>query len=151
MKAVKLLLGVLFVAVAVYGFGRFFLSELSPGSQDLGPPAVIFSAPPSYAMEEAGELSRTAAARRLAAALASQPEAGKLGIHFTADGAEIYWLVDRGDPAAPQLVERSAGPTGTRLETTWMGALDERLSWAAEHGRFDAPGLPNGESRNLYH
>lgn len=151
MKALKILFGALFAIAVVYGFVRFFASELTSGSPSAEPPAVIFSAPAGYEMVEAGETSRAGAARRLAGALADRLEAPRLGIHFSAGGAEIYWLVDRGDPAAPQLIERSAGPTGTRLETTWTGALDERLSWAAEHGDFDAPGLPHGESRNLYH
>ena len=116
-----------------------------------GPPAVVLAAPPGFAVVERAELERSAAARELAAMLASRPGQPHLALHFRSGGFEIFWLVDRSDPAAPVLSERSAGPSGVRIETTWAGALDERLAWGAAHGGFDAPGHPPGERKNLYH
>jgi hypothetical protein len=49
------------------------------------------------------------------------------------------------------LEERSAGASGTRLQTLWTGNVRERLRWARDHGDFDAPGLPPPERKNLYH
>jgi hypothetical protein len=62
--------------------------------------------------------------------------------------AEVYWLAD---PGSDVLEERSAGASGTRLQTVWQGGLRARLNWARTHGSFDAPGLPTGERKNLYH
>jgi hypothetical protein len=142
----------LVLGAALFGFWRFFLAELGGGEAPAArPPAVIFSAPPGYDTVTAGDLTREAAAARLAALVAERPSADRLALHFTAAGAEIYWLVDRRDPAAPLLIERAAGASGTRLETTWTGGLEPRLAWAARHGGFDVPGRAPGTSRNLYH
>ena len=151
MRAAKTVATVLVLGAALFGFWRFFLSELGGGAPAARPPAVIFSAPPGYDTVEAGDLTREAAAARLAALLAERPSADRLALHFTAVGADIYWLVDRRDPSAPLLIERAAGATGTRLETTWPGGLESRLAWAARHGGLDAPGLEPATSRNLYH
>lgn len=74
-----------------------------------------------------------------------------MGIHFTVEGAELYWLVDRADPEGPRLIERSANPAGTRLETSYSGDVARRLAWAAQHGDLEAPGMHGGERHNLYH
>ncbi len=154
-KALKVLAGVAVVGAVLYGFGRFFVAQLRTGPAPTGPPAVVFTPPPDYVVVERGDLDRPAAARALADLLAARPEEAKLGIHFTeatgGSGSEIYWLADRADPAAPVLVERAAGASGVRIETTWLGDLDARLAWAGDHGTFDAPGLPPGTRKNLYH
>jgi hypothetical protein len=147
----KILKGVLYAVVlvgALAAFGWFFLSQLSSGSGRSGEPAgVLLSPPPGYAVVERGELSPSAAAAELEAQ-ALRPGAGKVGLHFQRQGAEVYWLADPGEDV---LEERSAGASGTRLQTLWRGGLRERLSWARSHGNFDAPGLPPAERKNLYH
>ncbi len=90
------------------------------------------------------------AARQLGE-LAAARGGQQVGLYFTSAGTEIYWLADRSEPAAATLRELSASPAGTRLERIWRGGLDARLAWAAEHGSFDAPGLPPVEEKNLYH
>src|SRR5215210_2936495 len=147
----KLLKGALYAVLvlgALAAFGWFFVSQLSTGpgrSDELS--GVLLSPPPGFAIVERGELPASAAAAELEAQ-ALRPGAGKVGLHFKSQGAEVYWLAD---PTADLLEERSAGASGTRLQTTWHGGLRERLSWAKTHGTFDAPGLPAGERKNLYH
>jgi hypothetical protein len=77
-----------------------------------------------------------------------RPDADKVGVRFERQGAAVYWLADvKGDV----LEERSAGASGTRLQTVWHGGVRERLRWARGHGDFDVPGLPPSERKNLYH
>ena len=149
--AVRRLLVPVVLLGAVLGVGLVLYEDLGRGSRAAGPPAVLFSAPPGFAMEESGELTRPAAASRAAAALAARPAEPRLGLHFTSDGFELYWLADRSRPGEPALIELAAGPTGTRVESRFAGALAERLAWAAERGRLDPPGAPAAESRNHYH
>lgn len=152
MRVAKALATVVILGGALFGFWRFFVSEVGgTGPAPDRPPAVIFSAPPGYETVEGGALTRESAAHRLTALLDERPEVPRLALHFQDAGADVYWLADRRDPGAPVLVERAAGGSGTRLETTWSGDLGRRLAWAAEHGSLDAPGLPPGASRNLYH
>lgn len=147
----KLLKGALYAVVlvgALAAFGWFFVSQLSSGpgqSDELS--GVLLSPPPGYAVVERGDLSPSAAAAELEAQVL-RPGAGKVGLHFKRQGSEVYWLADAG---ADLLEERSAGASGTRLQTVWRGGLRERLSWARTHGSFDAPGLPPAERKNLYH
>jgi hypothetical protein len=152
MKAAKTLLYVLVLLGAVVAFGWFFVSQLTsgssgPGGRQDGLAGVLLSPPPGYAITERGEMSPRDAAANLAA-LALQPGAGKVGLKFQRQGALVYWLAD---VPADQLEERAAGLSGTRTQTVWQGGLRDRLSWAREHGDFEAPGLGGGEKRNLYH
>jgi len=150
MKAVKIIVALLAAGGALYLLRNTFLAALGESPRAASPQAVLFSAPSGYAIDEAGAVSRTEAAQRLRRAFGDgRIGGGGIGIHFTSDGFDIYWLIDRG--AEPRFVERAAGPSGTRLETEFHGDLAARLAWAAEHGTFEAPGLPAGESRNLYH
>ncbi|HYU31088.1 MAG TPA: hypothetical protein VEW48_02915 [Thermoanaerobaculia bacterium] len=147
----KLLKGLLYTAVilvALAAFGWFFVSQLSTGPARSDEPAgVLLSAPPGYSIVERGELSPSAAATELEGQVL-HPDAGKVGIRFKRQGSEVYWLAD---PAGDVLEERSAGASGTRLQTVWHGGIRERLSWARAHGSFDAPGLSPAERKNLYH
>lgn len=148
MKLLKRFLYALALAGALAAFGWFFVSQLSSGpgrSDELS--GVLLSAPPGYAVVERGDLSPSAAVAELEAQVL-RPGAGKVGLHFRQRGAEVYWLADPGEDL---LEERSAGASGTRLQTVWRGGLRERLSWARTHGSFDAPGLPPAERKNLYH
>lgn len=146
MKILKIVVFTVLVLAAVVAFGWFFLSQLGSGRPD-ELAAVVVTAPPGYAVVERGEIPPTAAA----AALEEQvlrPGAGKVGVRFERQGAVVYWLADvEGDV----LEERTAGSSGTRLQTQWRGGLRARLAWAHSHGTFSAPGLPPPESRNLYH
>ncbi|HXU46312.1 MAG TPA: hypothetical protein VN783_12365, partial [Thermoanaerobaculia bacterium] len=101
----------------------------------------------SIEIVERGELSTAAAAAELEVQVL-RPGAGKVGIHFRRQGADVYWLAD---PASDQLEERFAGASGTRLKTVWKGNLRDRLRWARGHGDPDVPGLPAAERTNLYH
>ena len=147
----KLPKGLLYTVVVVAGliaFGWIFVSELGPGSGRSDEPAgVLLSPPPGYAIVERGELASSAAAAELEA-LVLRPGAGRVGLHFKTQGAEVYWLADA---AENLLEERSASSSGTRLQTVWRGGTRERLGWARTHGNFDAPGLPPAERKNLYH
>ncbi len=148
----KLLKGILYTVLllgALAAFGWFFISQLgsSAGGRTGEPAGVLLSAPPDYDVAERGELSPTAAAAELETQVLRAGNA-EVGIHFKRQGAEVYWLAD---PGADVLEERSAGASGTRLQTVWQGGLRARLSWARAHGSFDAPGLPAGERKNLYH
>lgn len=146
----KLLKGVLYTVLllgALAAFGWFFISQLGSSGQTGEPAGVLLSAPPNYEVIERGELSPTAAAAELETQVLRAGNA-EVGIHFKMQGAEVYWLAD---PGADVLEERSAGASGTRLQTVWRDGLRARLSWARTHGSFDAPGLPAGERKNLYH
>lgn len=146
MKTLKVLLYVLVAAAAVAGFGWFFVSQLGTGRSDRLA-GVLLSPPPGYAILDRGEMAPRAAAADLADRIQGS-QAGKVGIKFQRAGGTVYWLADvPGD----SLEELASGPSGTRLQTVWRGHLQERLSWAREHGDFAAPGLPAGERKNLYH
>ena len=158
MKALRIALGVLVVAGALFGIGRLFVGQLAgagrpAGATAGGPVGVLLAPPPGFVVEPGGELRREAAAASLAALLARRQDEPRLGLHFTASGAELYWLVER-DARSTVLTELAAAPSGTRVATTWRGSgdeLDRRLAWAAAHGTLAAPALPGGEARNLYH
>jgi hypothetical protein len=149
MKWARRIFVTLLAAGALLLFGRFYLSQMEPGNARRGDQlaGVLLSPPPGYSVIERGELLPATAAQELEAR-ASQPGASKVGLHFRRQGAEVYWLADA---QAGILEERSAGAGGTRLQTVWKGGLQERLTWAKEHGTFDVPGLPSGERVNLYH
>jgi hypothetical protein len=147
MKLAKALLYALIGLGALAAFGWFFVSELGSGGSGDGLAAVVQGPPPGYALVERGSLSPAAAAGELEA-LALRPGAGKVGVRFEHQGAEVYWLADL---AGDQIEERQAGPSGTRLQTVWRGAVRERLRWARVHGDFTVPGLAAPERRNLYH
>lgn len=146
MKIAKALLYALVIAGALAAFGWFFMSQLGAG-RTAEIPGVVLAAPPEYAVVERGEMSPAAAAAELEAQ-ALRPDADKVGVRFERQGAVVYWLADmKGDV----LEERSAGASGTRLQTVWHGGVHERLRWARGHGGFDVPGLPPSERKNLYH
>jgi hypothetical protein len=149
MKPIKVVLYAVALLAALAGFGWFFMSQLGGASQGrTGEPAgVLLSAPPNYEVTERGELSFADAAAELEAQVL-RSGSGEVALHFKRQGAEVYWLAD---PGADVLEERSAGASGTRLQTVWQGGLRQRLSWARTHGNFEAPGLPAGERKNLYH
>lgn len=151
MKKTATVLGmVLLGLLAVYGFGRFFLSQLGAGRAP-EPAGVIQTAPPDFHIVdllEQGEKSPAEAAEALEALLLARPRGGKVGVKFRHAGGEVYWLADTG---ADTLEERAAGASGTRVQTVWQSGILRRLEWARTHGDPAAPGLPAPERRNLYH
>lgn len=147
MKIAKLLLYALVILGALAGLGWFFAAEQTSGGSGDGLAAVVQGPPPGYEIVERGPLSPAVAAGELEA-LALRPGAGKVGVRFERQGAEIYWLADL---AEDLLEERQAGPAGTRLQSVWRGGVRQRLSWARVHGDFTVPGLAPPERRNLYH
>lgn len=150
MKIAKALAYLFLAGLVLVGFGTFFVSQLGSAKPDDVPGAIL--APlPDVIVEEGGELSAFEAAAALTSALQRQGSEPRVGVHFWSQGRELYWIADRSDPGAPVLVERAASPSGTRLETRWTGKIEMRLAWARQHGTFEVPTLPPGESRNLYH
>ena len=147
MKLATTLLYTLLILGAIAAFGWFFVSELGSGRRGDELAGVLQGPPPGYAIVEGGEMSPAAAAAELEDQ-ALRPGAGKVGVRFAQQGAEIYWLADvQGD----QIEERRAAPSGTRVQTVWRGAILERLRWARDHGDFTVPGMAPPERRNLYH
>ena len=70
------------------------------------------------------------------------------GVEFIDGGDRVILLVDR---EADRVIELRAARSGTIVEKTWPGPVRERLAWAAEHGRLDAPDLEPATGKNLYH
>lgn len=154
-KVARIALGLLVTVTALYGLGALFRAALEGDDvRSTQPAAVIFTAPPGFVVVDGGELPRAQAARELAELVARRPDEPRLGLRFTSAGAQLHWLVDRSEGPGGVLTELAAGSRGTRIETHWRGSrdeLDRRLAWASQHGDLDAPDLPRGESRNLYH
>jgi hypothetical protein len=105
--------------------------------------AVIMRAPDGFDVVDLGEIDIAAAAAELAGRSGDRP-----GVDFTDGGDRIILLVDRG---ADRVVELRASRTGTIVERIWPGSVNERLGWASEHGRLDAPNLEPATGKNLYH
>lgn len=140
------------VLLAALAFGRFFLSQITTENSVSGPPGVILAAPPEVRIEDLGEVTRAEGALRLSQLLGPSGEKADVGVHFsTVDGREFFWYAEKESGGLLVLVERVSGPGSTRLETRWREFLGTRLEWAQTHGTFDAPDLPTGEQKNLYH
>jgi len=105
--------------------------------------AVILRAPDGFEVDRLGEIGIAEASAVLAQKSDAQP-----GVDFTDGGDRIILLVDRG---ADRIIELRASQNGTIVERIWPGSVDERLDWASEHGRLDAPGLESATGKNLYH
>jgi hypothetical protein len=155
LKIAKILAALAIGALALFAFGRFFLGQLGGGGGDRagrGPElaGVIEGPPPGYEIVDRGMIPSAEAAAQLAALLDDKPGSRQMAVRFErAGGGAVYWMVDRG---ADRLEERSAGASGTRMQTLWPGHLRERLRWAQAHGGDPAaPGLPPAERHNLYH
>jgi hypothetical protein len=147
MKTAKTLGAILIGLLALWGFGRFFLSQMGrPRAPE--PAGVLSTAPPGFQIAEHGELTAAGAADALQALVQAAGAGGKVGIRFQQRGAEVYWLADTG---ADTLEERLAGASGTRVQTIWHGHLAERLQWTRGHGDPSVPGLTEPERKNLYH
>ncbi len=153
-RALRVGLGVVVALAVLVAVGRLFVDALGGGAGSDQLVGVQLTPPPGFVVVERGALSRPAAARELSALLSERPREARLGLHFTAEGSELFWLVERDGDGGAVLRELAAGAAGTRVETTWGGTapdLERRLAWAAEHGSLELPDLRRGESRNLYH
>jgi hypothetical protein len=147
MKIAKALGAVLLGLLALYGFGRFFFSQLGrPRAPE--PAGVIAAPPPDYHVVDRGAITPAQAADALQGLILARPQPSKIGIKFESGGSTVYWLADTG---ADVLEERAAGASGTRVQTVWHGHVVDRLQWARTHGDPSAPGLPAPERKNLYH
>jgi hypothetical protein len=148
MKIAKALGAVLLGLLALYGFGRFFFSQIGrPRAPELA--GVIAAPPPDYQVVDRGAMTPAQAAEELRGLILARPSSNsKLGIKFASGGSVVYWLADMG---ADVLEERAAGASGTRVQTVWHGHVLDRLQWARMHGDPSAPGLPAPERKNLYH
>jgi hypothetical protein len=146
MKIAKVLGAILLALLALYGFGRFFVSQMG-APREPGLAGVISTAPAGYEVVDKGEMTPAAAADALLGLIGEHP-GRKVGIKFRHAGEEIYRLADTGTDT---LEERTAGASGTRVQTIWHGHVLDRLQWARTHGDLSAPGLAEPERKNLYH
>lgn len=105
--------------------------------------AVIMRAPAGFDVEDLGEAGLAFAASELSRRSGDRP-----GVEFIDAGDRVILLVDHGDN---RLIEMRAARSGTIVEKNWPGPVGERLAWAAEHGRLDAPDLEPATGKNLYH
>ena len=116
--------------------------EEGPSGRD-EPPAVIMRAPEGFSVREMGAETFETVAAEL-----RQDKGAQVGIEFSHDGDTVILLADR---VGQQVVEMRASRTGTLVERTWSGEVDQRLEWAADNGNLDAPGLSPATGKNLYH
>ena len=149
LKIAKILATLAVGALVLFAFGRFFLGQLG-GSRGPELAAVIEGPPPGYEVVKRGVIPPAEAAVQLAALLDERPGTRQVALRFEqAGGGAVYWMVDRG---VDVLEERSAGVSGTRMQTLWPGHLRDRLRWAEAHGGDPAaPGLLPAKRHNLYH
>jgi hypothetical protein len=140
----KRLLIVAFALAVVGGIFWAMVSSLEhePSGRDEAP-AVILRAPDGFSKETIGDSTFEAAAAALQAA-----PADRVGLEFSENGDTVILLADRTEQ---KIIEMRAARTGTLVERTWSGDVEQRLAWAAQHGDLDAPGLPRATGKNLYH
>lgn len=106
-------------------------------------PAVILRAPEGFSTENIGESTFEAAAAALQTAVGD-----RVGVQFIDGGDTVILVADRVDQ---RIIEMRAARTGTLVERTWTDEVVQRLTWAAENGNLDAPGLAPPTGKNLYH
>jgi len=105
--------------------------------------AVILRAPDGYDVDDLGEVGLAFAASELVLENGTHQ-----GVEFNDKGDRVILLADRDLDLIKEL--RASG-TGTIVERTWPGPVEERLSWAAANGNLEAPGLAPATGKNLYH
>lgn len=138
----KLIPVVFAVAAAALIWAVFAGLETDPAGRDEAT-AIIMRAPDGFDVAELGETGLAFAASELARQPSDRP-----GVEFTDGGDRVILLIDReGD----RVIELRAARTGTIVERNWPGPVGDRLVWAAENGRLDAPGLEPATGKNLYH
>jgi hypothetical protein len=105
--------------------------------------AVILRAPDGFDVDDLGEAGLALAASELALKNGTHP-----GVEFIDAGDRVILLADR---ERDVITELRASGTGTIVERTWPGPVEERLGWAAANGNLEAPGLDPAAGKNLYH
>ena len=138
----KLIPIVFVVAAAALIWAVFTGLETQPAGRDEAT-AIIMRAPDGFDVDELGEGGLAFAATELARRDGSSP-----GVEFIDGGDRVILLVDR---VADRIIELRAARSGTIVEKNWPGPVGERLAWAAEHGRLDAPDLEPATGKTLYH
>jgi hypothetical protein len=116
--------------------------ENKPAARDKAT-AVILRAPDGFDVDDLGEAGLAFAASELALRKGSHP-----GVEFVDGGDRIILVADR---ELDLLTELRASATGTIVERTWPGPVEERLAWASANGSLEAPGLAPATGKNLYH
>ncbi len=138
---------IFFALVGLTVFGGIMwlmIGELETGAAPRDePPAVILRAPAEFDVENMGPSSIDIAARAMV-----DWKGNRIGFEWTQEGDRVILLVDR---EAGKVIEMRAARSGTIVERTWEGDVEQRLLWAAQNGNLDAPGLPSATGKNLYH
>jgi hypothetical protein len=105
--------------------------------------AVILRAPDGFDVDDLGEAGLAYAASELAVRRGTHA-----GVEFVDGGDRVILLADRDRDA---ITELRASATGTIVERTWPGSVEERLGWASANGTLEVPGLAPATGKNLYH
>ncbi len=138
----KLIPIVFVVAAAALIWAVFAGLETQPTGRDEAT-AIIMRAPDGFDVDDLGETGLAFAASELVRRGGLRP-----GVEFTDGGDRVILLIDRDQD---RIIELRAAGSGTIVEKNWPGPVDDRLAWAADHGRLDAPGLDPARGKNLYH
>lgn len=139
----KKLIPIVFVAVAAGLIWAVIAGlETRPSARNEAT-AVILRAPDGFDVDDLGEAGLAFAASELGLKEGAHP-----GVEFVDGGDRVILLVDRDQDV---MTELRASASGTIVERTWPGRVEERLSWAAANGNLEAPGLDPATGKNLYH
>ena len=94
------------------------------------------------------ELTLKQIAGKLKKIIRQNPGKKKIGLKITLSETKSFFLVDFPNAF---IRKTTANATGTVVQTTWKGSVNERIRWCTENGSFTPPGLSFPEIRNLYH
>ncbi|HQV32014.1 MAG TPA: hypothetical protein PKV71_09065 [Calditrichia bacterium] len=145
-KIIPLIIGIILLGALYYAFSR------NTATGKGGPSGVILAPPPEFTMtdieDRAQALTPEMAAQRLALLQAQDPRQEQIGLRYHVEGRLAFFLADF---RADQLQHTLANEYGTAVQTTWKGAIRQRLEWAQKEGSFEVPGLSDPITRNLYH
>lgn len=110
---------------------------------------VILAAPPGYKIiAMSGEVSSLETAQALEKAYRDFPFEQKIGLQYEKNGSTNFLLLNR----QTSIIQKLATNTyGTVVQTTWRGAIDQRLQTGLTNGDFTPAGFSPPEEKNLYH
>lgn len=110
---------------------------------------VILAAPPGYKMIALpGDVTSLDLAQALEKAYRDFPFEKKLGLQYEQSGTTNFLLLNRQANIIQKLATNSYG---TVVQTTWRGAIDQRLQSGLSSGDFTPEGFTPPEEKNLYH
>ncbi len=110
---------------------------------------VILAAPPDYnIISLPGEVTALDAAKALEKAYRDFPFEQKIGLKYEQNGNTNFLLLNRQASTIQQLATNTYG---TVVQTTWRGAIDQRLQSGLSNGDFTPEGFSPPEEKNLYH